>query len=83
MKKNKAIGKQVKVIWADAAGGQNIEKIELKGITPRNLLVITETYGMFQSEDDRAILIIKEDSESTVDYTVIPKEWILEIIELK
>lgn len=34
MKKNKCIGKQVKVILADSAGGQNIEKIELKGVTP-------------------------------------------------
>lgn len=83
MKQNKLLGKKVKLIWADACGGQNIDKTELKNISPKNLLVITETYGVFNKEDERAVMIIKEDSEDTVDYTVIPKEWVLEITELK
>ena len=77
------IGMKVAVKWADAAGGQKIDRNEIDNATPKSLLVITNTYGILEKQDDAAILILQEDSPDQVDYTVIPRGMILEIKELK
>lgn len=75
--------KKVHVQWMDAAGGQKIDKSEIENVSPKSLLVITDTFGILYKEDNLAILVLQEDSEDQVDYTVIPKGMIISIKELK
>ena len=66
------------ITWLDAMGEQKADKEKLKDISPKDLLVRTETFGKLFKEDDVAIIILQEDSDSECDYTVIPKSWIIE-----
>ena len=77
------LNKKVHVKWADAAGQQKIDKSEIDNVTPSELLVITDTFGILYKEDKLAVIILQEDSKDSVDYTVIPKGMIMSITELK
>lgn len=72
-------GRKVSVTWMDAAGQQKADKEMLESVTPGELLVRTETYGILFNYDDRAVLILQEDSDSQADYTVIPLGDIVDI----
>lgn len=82
MKKVK-LGSKVQVKWTDAAGGQKVDKKEITNIAPKNLLVITDTFGVYYKEDNLAVVILQEESDDQCDYTVIPRGMIIEIQELK
>lgn len=82
-KTNNKLGKTVKVQWADAAGEQKTDKCDIDNSEPKDLLVITDTFGILYKEDELAVVILQEDSKDSVDYTVIPKGMILSINELK
>jgi uncharacterized protein YndB with AHSA1/START domain len=83
MKKKIKLGSRVEVQWMDAAGGQKIDKEEIEKVSPKHLLVITETFGILYKEDALAVLILQEDSAESVDYTVIPRGMIVKIRELQ
>lgn len=83
MRKHKAkIGDIVEVAWLDAAGEQKEDKDKLNRMEPKDLLVKNITYGLFFKEDEVAVVILQEDSEEQVDYTVIPTSWITTINKL-
>lgn len=77
-------GDIVEVIWLDAYGEIGVDKNDLENNpSPSSYLIETKTYGVFYTEDDKAIIILEEDSSSAVDLTAIPKPWIIDIIKLK
>jgi len=82
-KKKVKLNKKVHVKWADACGESKVVKSEIENVSPKDLLVITDTFGILYKEDDLAVLILQEDSHDSVDYTVIPRGMILSIKELK
>lgn len=69
--------KIVEVTWLDASGKIAEDREIIDNINPSELLVVTKTYGKFAKEDEKAILLLMEDSPLTVDYCAIPKQWIL------
>ena len=69
--------KIVEVTWMDAMGESKSPKSKIENVTPSELLIVNKTYGILYKEDDKAILIIQEDSIDDIDYTVIPKPWII------
>jgi len=75
--------KIVCVTWLDAAGMQKEDKDKIKDMSPSDLLVTTNTYGILWKSDDNAIILLQENSDEQVDYTVIFKANILSIRELK
>jgi len=83
--KNKKVpsGSIVDVEWLDAAAKTGEAKDEVISKKPRELCVVVHTYGIYEAEDDIAIRILQETSETNVDYTVIPKGMILKITKLK
>ena len=74
MKKNQKI---VCVKWMDACAFSKVDRKEVCDISPKDLLVYTETYGIILKEDDVAITILQEDSTEQIDATVIPKVLII------
>jgi hypothetical protein len=82
MKKVK-LGSKVHAKWLDAAGGQKVDKETVSNVSPKSLLVITDTFGILYKEDNLAILILQEDSNEQCDYTVIPKGMLVSLKELK
>jgi hypothetical protein len=69
--------KIVEVTWMDAMGESKSPKSKIENVTPSELLIMNKTYGILYKEDDKAVLIIQEDSIDDIDYTVIPKPWII------
>ena len=70
-------GKIVEVTWLDAMGESKSQKSKIDNCQPSDLLIINKTYGIFYKEDKKAIIIVQEDSEDDIDFTVIPKPWII------
>lgn len=75
--------KIVCVTWLDAAGMQKEDKDKIKDMSPSDLLVTTTTYGILWKSDDNAIILLQENSDEQVDYTVIPKSLIIKTEILK
>jgi hypothetical protein len=70
-------GKIVEVTWLDAMGESKSPKSKIDSCNPSDLLIINKTYGIFYKEDKKAIIIVQEDSQDDIDFTVIPKPWII------
>lgn len=79
----KKLNKIVKVEWLDAVGGLKEDLSAISDKNPSDLLPMTITYGKYYKDDSNAIIILQEESDLTVDYTVIPKSLIIEIKVLK
>lgn len=77
------IGDKVEVIWKDALGDMTADKETVINSEPKDLLAITKTYGILYKEDDEAVIILQEDSDTRVDYAVLPKGMIVKISKLK
>jgi hypothetical protein len=77
------IGDKVEVTWEDALGDSLAEKEDIENMRPQDLLAITKTYGILYKEDEKAVIILQEDSDTRVDYAVIPKGIIVKIRKLK
>ena len=77
------IGDKVEVIWQDALGDMTADKETVENAEPKDLLAITKTYGLLYKEDDKAVIILQEDSDTRVDYAVIPKGMIVKMRKLK
>jgi len=77
------IGDKVEVLWLDALGDMTADKETVINSTPTSLLAPTKTYGLLYKEDDKAIIVLQEDSDTRVDYAVIPKGMITKIRKLK
>lgn len=69
--------KIVEVTWMDAVGESKCNRSKLDNSNPTDLLIINKTYGIFYKEDKNAVVIVQEDSQDDIDFTVIPKPWIL------
>jgi len=76
-------GDIVEITWLDACGEQRESIEELNKINPASCLVKTKTYGVLHAEDDLAIIVVEEISESECDFTCIPKSLIKNIKILK
>ncbi len=77
------VGDIVCVHWLDAIGSFNEDKEAILGVRPNQHLVKTKTYGVVGSIDEIAVLLLQEDSETKVDYKVIPKGLIESVEVLK
>lgn len=77
------IGDKVEVIWADALGDMTADKETVVNSEPKDLLAITKTYGLLYKQDDKAVIILQEDSDTRVDYAVIPLGMIVKMRKLK
>lgn len=82
MVKKISIGSIVEIVWLDAIGKSSVHRDEVESVDPKDLLVLTSTYGVYYKDDGVAIMILQEDSQDGVDYTVIPKNWIVKINKL-
>ena len=65
------------VTWLDAMGESKSSRSKIETCNPSDLLVMNKTYGILYKEDKDAVLIIQEDSPDEIDFTVIPKPWII------
>ena len=69
--------------WLDIASKTGEEKIMIKNTEPKEMLVACVSYGKVYKFDNYAVVIMTEDSGEDLDYTVIPKGNIVDIIELE
>lgn len=79
----KFINKVCVINWDDAVGRSKQLKDEISDIPPGELLVSTNTYGLVYKSDDKAVIILQENSELECDYTVIPIGMLKNIQQLK
>jgi hypothetical protein len=77
------VGDKVEVLWLDALGDMTADKEIVINSQPSDLLAQTKTYGILYKEDDKAIIVLQEDSDTRVDYAIIPKGMITKIKKLK
>jgi hypothetical protein len=73
----------VEVIWLDALCVSRHAKDGLSDVSPKDMLILTKTYGIYHVDDGTAIMILQEDSDSNADFTVIPTSLISEINVLR
>jgi hypothetical protein len=71
------------VTWLDAMGQLKADKSDIDRASPKSFLIVNKTYGILYKKDDFAVIILQEDSDDQVDYTVVPKSLITEIKVLK
>jgi hypothetical protein len=79
---NKYIGKLVILSWLDAEGSMKETKSNLKSLNPKDLLILTTTYGRIFKVDGVATIILQEESDTECDYTCVPNSLIVDVQEL-
>jgi len=81
--KRPQIGDVVEVIWRDAMAELSANKSELEHAAPQDKLITSYLYGVYYKVDDEATMILTDDSDTSVDYVVVPNSWIIEINVLR